>query len=392
MSRRALLPLLSFLAFISLGLPDGLLGVSWPSIRTGFGLPLDALGVLVASTTAGYLTSSFLGGAILRLMPIGSVLAVSTLAAATALLGIAFSPAWPVIVALCLLAGLGGGAVDAGLNAYGARHFSARTLNWLHAFFGLGTTLGPLIVTGVLGAGLVWRWSYGIAGTLQLLLAITFLLTRHRWRDDATLDPAPPVPHASTLQTLGRFEVWLGMLVFFVYCGVEIVTAQWSYTLLVLGRGVAETTAGLFVTAYWGSLMAGRIAFGFVADRVSLPPTLRLCMLGAVVGALLFWLAPVAALWFAGLVITGFSIGPIFASLISLTPARVGAAHADTAIGFQIAASGLGAATLTGAVGILAREVGLEVIGGAIFLLTVLLLALYEGLEWRSSRRAARAS
>ena len=109
--------------------------------------------MLLAVTTAGYLTSSFLSGRILRVLPIGSVLALSTAAAATALLGYALTPVWPVMVALGFLAGLGGGAIDAGLNAYGASHFSARTLNWLHAFFGLGTTAGPLIVTAVLGAG-----------------------------------------------------------------------------------------------------------------------------------------------------------------------------------------------------------------------------------------------
>ncbi|MDL2344576.1 MFS transporter, partial [Deinococcus sp. MIMF12] len=184
-SRRPLLALLAFLAFVSLGLPDGLLGVSWPSMRGTFGVPLDALGLLAAVQTAGYLTSSFLSGRLLRVMPIGTVLALSTLAAAAALLGFALTPGWPLLLAFGFVAGLGGGAVDAGLNAYGARHFSARTLNWLHAFFGLGTTLGPLIVTAVLGSGNVWRWSYVIVGCAQLGLALTFFLTRRRWAGHA---------------------------------------------------------------------------------------------------------------------------------------------------------------------------------------------------------------
>src|SRR5690606_23118484 len=159
---------LAFMAFTSLGLPDGLLGVSWPSIRGDFALSLESLGLLVAVTTAGYLAASFCSGMVLRVLPIGTVLALSTFAAALALLGFAFTPFWWLMIVLGFVAGLGGGAIDAGLNAYGARHFSPATLNWLHAFFGLGTTIGPLIVTAVLGAELIWRWSYAIVGTVQI--------------------------------------------------------------------------------------------------------------------------------------------------------------------------------------------------------------------------------
>jgi fucose permease len=379
MQRSTLLTLLAFLAFISLGLPDGLLGVAWPSIRAGFDLPLDALGLLVAVVTAGYLTSSFLSGALLRRFPLGTVLAGSAGAAAFALLGIALVPAWPLMLALGVVAGLAGGAVDAGLNAYGARYFSGRTLNWLHASWGLGTTIGPLIVTGVLDSGLVWRWAYAVAGTAQLALALTLFLERDRWH---RLDPeaVPPPPSASTLSTLRRPVVWLGMLAFFVYTGVELAVAHWSFSLLTLGRGVGETAAGLYVTLYWGSLMAGRVLFGLVADRVPLVPTLRACIGAAVLGAALFWLEPTAALSLAGLMLIGFGLAPVFASLIRLTPERVGMGHADSAIGFQIAAAGLGGAVLTGLIGLLAGAFGLEVIGGAIFVAAVALLVLYEAL------------
>jgi len=382
MSPRTFLAALAFLAFISLGLPDGLLGVSWPSIRAGFGLPLDALGLLLAFTTAGYLTSSFSAGRILRALPIGTVLALSTAAAATALLGFALTPAWPLMVVLGFLAGLGGGAVDAGLNAYGAANFSARTLNWLHAFFGLGTTLGPLIVTAVLSSGFSWRWSYVVVGSAQVLLALTFYLTRGRWLRESRVDPAalaPPSP-ARTRDTLRRPGVWLGMLVFFIYNGVELVAGQWSYSLLTLERGVAAGAAGIWVSLYWGGLMVGRVLFGVIADRVPLAGTLRVCMLATAVGALLFWLEPTRTLSLVGLIMIGFFLAPIFASLISLTPARVGVAHADSAIGFQIAAAGLGGAVLTGLVGIVARSLGLWVVGASLLFFALLLLGLFETL------------
>ena len=392
--RPALLALLAFLAFVSLGLPDGLLGVSWPSMSEDFVVPLDALGLLVTFQTAGYLLSSFLSGRILRVLSIGSLLALSALAAALALLGFALVRSFPPLLALGVLAGLAGGAIDAGLNAYGAKHFSARVLNWLHASFGVGTTLGPLIVTAVLASGAVWRWSYVIVGSGQLLLALTFYLTRRNWLEVAApgdVQGAPEKP-ARTRDTLRRPAVWLGMLTFFVYAGVEFVTAQWSYSLLTLQRDVPVTTAGLLVSLYWGSLMVGRILFGVVAVRVALLPTLRLCVLGSVAGALLFWLEPTPLLSYLGLMAIGFSLAPIFASLISLTPARVGRDHANNAIGFQIASSGLGGASLTGVVGLLAASLGLQVIGAAIVVFAVLLFVLYEALVASATRVVASPS
>ena len=277
-------------------------------------------------------------------------------------------------------AGLAGGAIDAGLNAYGATHFSARVLNWLHASFGVGTTLGPLIVTAVLSAGEVWRLSYVIVGSCQLALALTFFVTRRRWLEVGALGDAAarPVVPARTRDTLRRSSVWLGMLTFFFYSGVEFVTAQWSFSLLTLQRDVPVATAGLLVSLYWGSLMVGRVLFGIVADRVPLVATLRLCMLSAGVGAMLFWLEPTRLLSFFGLMLIGFSLAPIFASLISLTPARVGREHSDNAIGFQIASAGLGGATLTAVVGVIAGVVGLEAIGASIVVMAVLLFGLYS--------------
>ncbi len=382
MPPRALLAVLAFLAFVSLGLPDGLLGVSWPSISAGFGVPLDSLGLLVTFQTAGYLLASFLSGRVLRVMPIGTVLVLSTLAAAVSLLGFAVSSAWPPLLAFGFLAGLGGGAVDAGLNAYGATHFSARVLNWLHASFGVGTTLGPLIATVVLGSGSVWRWGYVIVGSAQLLLTVVFFMNRRRWREAAQTGPetAEVAKAARTRDTLRRPAVWLGMLTFFTYSGVEFVTGQWSYSLLTIERGVSVTTAGLLVTLYWGSLMVGRVLFGIVATRVPLVPTLRLCILGSVLGALLLWLEPTPFVSYLGLMLVGLSLAPIFASLISLTPKRVGDAHSGNAIGFQIASAGLGAAGLTALVGVLAGAYGLEVIGVAVLVFAVLLFVTFQAL------------
>ena len=320
-------------------------------------------------------------------MPLGRVLWLSSAVSAAALFGYALTPWWLSMLPLSFLAGLGGGAVDAGLNAYGATHFSPRILNWLHAFFGLGTTLGPMIATAVLAGGMSWHWSYGLVGAGQLLLALALFATRGRWGDVPVLQEGagPPEPTAGASTTLRRPIVWLGMAVFFVYVGLESGLGAWSYSLLTLGRGVPEATAGVVVGLYWGGLTVGRVAFGLVADRVRLVPALRWCILAMVAGTVLFWLDPVRALSFAGLWLIGLAQAPIFASLISLTPARVGPAHADSAIGFQVASGGLGGATLTGLVGVLARGAGLVVVGPAFVVLALVLWGTFEGLA-RSGR------
>lgn len=370
----------AFLAFVSLGLPDGVLGPSWPAIREAFGVPLDALGIVVTAYTAGYLVSSFMGGALMRRVAVGTLLALATGLASAGLLGFAMAPSFIALVVAALMAGLAGGAIDAALNAFGARHFSARILNWLHGFYGVGTTLGPLIVTLVLSVDAGWRMSFLVVGCAQAGLAVAFALTRSAWdtvRDHA--DQAAVVPPAATGETLRRPSVWLGMALFALYAGVEIGTAHWSYSVLTLGRDVPEVTAGLYVTAYWASLTAGRLGFGVLAGRVNLKRALAVAMVSAAAGALLFWLSPHPAVAPVALCIMGLSLAPIFASLISLTPERVGLAHADTTIGVQVAAASLGGAAFTAGIGVIAQLAGLNAVGGMLFVLTLSMLALYAG-------------
>ncbi|WP_406043500.1 MFS transporter [Micromonospora sp. NBC_00898] len=196
---RASLLLLAYLAFVSLGLPDGLIGVGWPSIRADLGVPTEAVGVVLTAGTVGYLTSSVLAGFTLARLGVGWLLAGSTLLASLALTGYALTPALALMAGCALLLGLGSGAIDSGLNAYAAGAFGPRHMNWMHAFFGLGVAIGPLIMTGALSAGLAWRWGYGIVATAQLALAGAFALTVRAWRERAPARPEallPPDPIA----------------------------------------------------------------------------------------------------------------------------------------------------------------------------------------------------
>jgi MFS family permease len=186
--------LLAFIAFVGLGMPDGLLGVGWPSIRAGFSIPLDAIGMLLAASVAGYMTSSFLSGYLLSRVGVGRVLAASCFLTGVALIGYTLVPHWWMMVFLGVLAGLGAGAIDAGLNTYVAAHFGEGLMQWLHASWGVGITTGPIIMTLGLTAFNTWRFGYQVVGGFQLALAAGFVLTLAMWsqKDPASLAASQP--------------------------------------------------------------------------------------------------------------------------------------------------------------------------------------------------------
>src|SRR5262245_17106327 len=265
-----LFTLLTFLGFVSIGLPDGLTGVAWPSMRSYFGLPIDALGGLLVSYTVGYLVSSFGSGRMLASISVGALLSLSCLATGVSLFAYAGTSPWWAVVTFGALAGSGAGAIDAGLNTYAATHFSARMINWLHAFYGIGALSGPLLMTRVLERGHPWQLGYVIVGAGQLTLAACFGLTLRRWNDgqqvDGAASPEPPVS-VSNISTLQLPLVWLSAAVFFIYTGIEAAAGAWAYSLLTESRAIPMKTAGTWVSVYWGALTIGRIFSAMVAGR-----------------------------------------------------------------------------------------------------------------------------
>ncbi|MBQ0977039.1 MFS transporter [Micromonospora zamorensis] len=393
---RASLLLLAYLAFVSLGLPDGLLGVAWPSIRGDFGVPTEAVGWVLTAGTVGYLTSSVLAGFTLARVGVGALLAGSTLLASLALTGYSVSPVLAVLVGCALLLGLGSGAVDSGLNAYAAGAFGPRHMNWLHAFFGLGVAIGPLIMTAVLSGGLAWRWGYGIVAGAQILLAIAFALTVRAWQRrvpasteaaDATPAETPAIVRLPVRATLRLPAVWSGTVAFALYVAIEVSAGLWAFLLLTEGRGLSAAVAGGCVSAYWGSLFVGRVVQGVVAERLGAGLVLRASLAGMAVGALLIAVPGPAVLAVAGLVVVGFAAAPVFPLLTLTTADRVGAAHADRAIGLQIGASGIGAALVPAGLGVLIGNTSVQVLGSALLVLALALIVLYE---WGARRSTGR--
>jgi fucose permease len=386
--------LLAYVGFVSLGLPDGLLGVASPSMRASFGLAPEDIGELLVSFTAGYLLSSFNGGSLVSRLGVGTLLALSALATSVSLLGYALTSSWRAMLGFAVLSGLGAGTIDAGLNTWVATHFTARTVNWLHGFYGVGAAAGPLVMTAVLASGRPWRAGYAIVGLGQLALAATFAATRRRWEAmqvlRTTADGAAPDPAvaARPTETLRLPATWLGIAVFFLYTGTEATAGVWAYSVLTQARGVDTETAGLWVSLFWTGLTVGRFAFGAVADHVPVLALLRASMVAVAVGAALFTMGGGGITASVGLVASGFGMAPIFPSLIATTPARLGARHTGNAVGFQVGAAILGAALLPSLTGLLVGDFGLEVVGPSMLAAALALLALHEVLA-RSPRQPA---
>lgn len=372
---------IALVAFVSLGLPDGVLGVAWPSIRRSFGLPPSQLGTLLTSAMVGYLASSFSSGALVSRLGVGRVLFWSSVLMVANSLAYALAPAWGVMVGAGLLAGLGAGAIDAGINAFAAARFSPRLVSWLHACYGVGAMLGPLLMTAVVTSSLGWRWGYAIIGLVLATMAVSFLVTIRLWtmtRPEAGSPPVMPGASPELLDTLRRPRVWLNIALFFVYTGLEVSAGQWTFSLFTEARGLTAGAAGAWVAIYWAGLTAGRVVSGALASRLAADTLLRIGTLGALAGTLLVWWDPGMGAGLLGLAVLGFALAPIFPTLIAETPARLGPSHATSAIGFQVAGAYLGAAVVPGLTGLVATRAGLGVIGPCLVGTAVMLLALQE--------------
>jgi fucose permease len=355
---------LAYLAFIGLGLPDPLPGALWPQVGPAYGMPNAALGLVLASLSCGYILAGLTAARLIAAFGIGGVVAGSIAATALTAAGQALAPPWPIFVGLAVLAGMGGGAVDAALNVYAAQRLAPRHLNWLHACWGIGATLGPAAAAAILAAGAGWQAAYAAVAAALAALSAAFLVTRRRWDGTAP----PPGRPGGAISALRHPVVRLQMAVFFVYTGLEAGGGQWAATILA-ARGATPAEAALAATLFWAGLAGGRIALGFVVDRIGPDRLLRLGMPVAVVAAMGFALGLQDA---AFLILFAVALAPVYPTVMALTPARLGPL-AVQAIGLQVAAAMAGVAVLPGLMGWVADWVGADAVPWILLLLAGLL-------------------
>lgn len=315
-----------YLAFISLGLPDALLGSAWPLMYPEFGVPVSYAGGISMIIAAGTIVSSLQSDRMTRLLGAGRVTALSVGMTAAALLGFSFSHSY---WALCLWAvpyGLGAGSVDAALNNYVALHYTSRHMSWLHCMWGIGAAAGPSIMGRALAGGLGWNTGYRVVGVLQLLLTAVILFSLPLWKKPAgdaagTSENATPLTLRQIVAIPGSKAV---MGAFLCYCALESTAGLWASSYLTLYRGVPAETAAAFASLFYIGITLGRGLNGFLTLKLSDTALIRLGegVLLAGVAALLLPLGQTAAL--AGLVLVGLGCAPVYPCIIHSTPFILG--------------------------------------------------------------------
>ena len=300
-----------------------------------------------------------------------------------ALLSYTFAADWWLMVLLGTVSGLGAGGIDAGLNNYVAANFSDRLMQWLHASYGIGITLGPIIMTLSLSILNSWRIGYRIVALFQFLLAACFLLTLSLWKlkkqTEKSEDSKPQTENkAPFIETLRQLQVWLSMSLFFTYVGAEVSVGTWIYSLLTESRGIDATLAGYFVSSYWATFTVGRIIAGIFVKKLGVNTLVQGSVVVALLGTFLLIWNPSEVMNLLAVALIGFAIAPIFPSLMSGTNRRVGSRFATNTIGMQIAFTGLGAVVIPSFFGMLARHFSLEVIPVCLVVVFSVLFCLYR--------------
>lgn len=366
-----------YVSFVSLGLPDAVMGVIWPAMRADMGQPLAALGVLTLTMTVCAALSAGFAGRIVARVGTGVVVAASCLMTALALVGFSVAPSFAWLVLLGIPLGAGGGAVDASLNHFVAAHYSSRHMNWLHGFWGVGATTGPAVMGLALASPGGWTRGILALGLAQLTLAALLWATLSLWRRERCqpADPAATGEPPVVFKPVARRALWLAPLCFLFYVAAEMGTGLWAASILVNDRGISLAQAGFWVSVYFGSITAGRFGVGLVSEHLGNRRLVRLGATLALAGAALFALPGLPALLsLAGLVLMGLGCAPVFPSLMHEAARRFPADVARTVIGRQMMAAYAGGSVIPAGFGLLATWVGLGAVMPVVMLLLIALL------------------
>lgn len=373
-----LLLALIYLSFISLGLPDGLLGAAWPSMYAELGAPVSAAGIVFIIISAGTVVSSLLSERLnLKLGP-GKVTAISVAMTAAALMGFAScSSLWQ----LCLWAipyGLGAGSVDACLNNYVALHYASRHMSWLHCMWGIGASAGPYIMGAVLTAGGHWSRGYQLIGIIQIVLTAVLLLSLPLWKSGSAGE-VPLKRQPLSLQQISRIPGVKAMLLsFFCYCATEQTVGLWAGSYLVLHRGMAAELAASFAGLFYMGIALGRGLNGFFTLKFSDTQLTRagFCIILLGIAAVLLPLGNTAAL--IGLSLIGLGCAPVYPSIIHATPGRFGAEHSQAVIGVLMASAYLGNCLMPPLFGLIANHISISLLPVYLLLILAVMASMHE--------------
>ena len=335
-----------YISFISLGLPDSLLGSAWPMMSGELSAPLSYMGILSVIISFGTVISSLFADRFTRRLGTGLVTAISVSMTAIGLLGFYLSRSFALLCVFAVPYGLGAGAVDAALNNYVALHYSSRHMSWLHCFWGVGASVGPYVMGAAIGLGMGWRGGFGIISVLQIALSAALFISLPLWKLHKSDGAEPEKVNQGSVGVIGALRlrgVKAILLAFFCYCSLEATAGLWASSYLVEHKGVSAETAAMLASMFYLGITFGRFICGFVADRVGDKRMVRLGCFVIILGIALIAI-PVKSSYPAivGLIIIGLGAAPIYPSLIHSTPDNFGKENSQAIIGIQMASAYVG--------------------------------------------------
>ena len=371
-----------YLAFISLGLPDGLLGAAWPTMYPHMQVPVSYAGIVAMIICLGTVISSLFSDHLTHRLGAGKVTAISVAITAAALLGFAFTRSFWLLCLWAIPYGLGAGSVDAALNNYVALHYSSRHMSWLHCMWGVGASVGPYIMGFLLSGGQHWSDGYLYIGIAQVLLSAVLFLSLPLWKKSPAEASCQPVPLKTALNIPGAKQV---MLAFFCYCALEQTAALWAATYLNLCIGFSAETAAFLGSLFFLGITVGRAISGFIAARLLDTQLIRLGSGIISLGVVLLLLPLGKTTAVIGLLLIGFGCAPIYPCIIHSTPEHFGADRSQALIGIQMASAYIGTALMP-LFGLIANHISIALMGLYLLLLLVGMVCSHERLVRITSR------
>ncbi len=384
-----------YLAFISLGLPDSLLGSAWPSMYGQLNVPVSYAGLLSMIVSAGTIISSLASDRVVRRLGAGRVTLFSGLLTAAALMGYSFCDSYAMLCLMAIPYGLGAGSVDAALNNYVALHYSSRHMSWLHCMWGVGTVVGPYIMSYALTGTSGWNGGYRAVSVVQFCISAVLLISLPLWRrkeaesrgteGEAASEPAQPKPLSllDTLRIPGAPHV---MLTFLCYCGAEATAMLWAGTYLYLHHGMDEETAAALASMFFIGMTVGRLISGFLTMKFDDTRMIRMGAALQLVGIAVIFLPFGEVVGIVGILLFGLGCAPIYPCIIHSTPIRFGAERSQAMIGVQMASAYIGSCLVPPLFGLVANHVSIALFPAWLLLFTGIMIVMHEVLVRKTKK------
>lgn len=376
----SILLIVIYIAFISLGLPDAILGSAWPSMYGQLNVPVSYAGIISMIIAGGTIVSSLFSEKLIRKLGTAMVTIISVAMTAAALFGFSFSHSFWQLCLWAIPYGLGAGSVDAALNNFVALHYKSRHMSWLHCFWGVGATAGPYIMGLCLTNGLKWNSGYQTIGIVQTILVICLIISLPLWKakQEASEERAQEVKSLSLRETIKLPGAKAILTAFFCYCALEATTGLWASSYMVLNKGINEETAAKWAALFYLGITIGRFISGFIADKLGGKNMVRIGQCTAGLGALLLLLPMGDIITLIGLIIIGLGCAPIYPSLLHDTPNNFGADKSQSIMGMQMACAYVGTTFMSPVFGFIAEHISISLYPIYLMFFVILMFVMVE--------------